>query len=86
MSVSGCIICGRLLTIPEVADRLQVSPATVYRRQGKIGTVKIGRAIRFRLEDVLAYIEAQRRYPAWPRPKLSRPRVGIPFLGERLRA
>jgi excisionase family DNA binding protein len=48
----------RLLTIKDVAARYQVSAATV-RRWDKDGTgpacIKIGRIIRFRLEDIHAW-------------------------------
>ena len=43
-----------LLTVEEVAQRLHLRPSTVYAwvHQGRIGHVKLGRALRFREEDV----------------------------------
>jgi excisionase family DNA binding protein len=48
----------KLLTIHEVAEILQVSKAFAYRlvRQGDIPSVRLGRLVRVRQEDVGAYI------------------------------
>jgi excisionase family DNA binding protein len=46
----------KLLTVDEVADILRVSRRTVYDLKRKIGYCRIGGAIRFREEDVEAFI------------------------------
>jgi len=50
----------QLLTLDQVADRLQVSMSTVRRRvaDGELKTVRIGRALRVRPEDLEEYIES----------------------------
>ena len=52
-----------LLTPAEVAEMLQVSKAWVVRNAASIGGFKLGKAWRFRPEDVQRYVErqAQRR-------------------------
>ena len=59
----------RLYTITEVADVLRMSRSYVYLlvASRKLRTVRMGRSLRFRLEDVQAYIRtaqhrAGRRY------------------------
>lgn len=49
----------QLLTLQQVADRLQVSMSTVRRlvSAGKLKTVRIGRNLRVRPEDLAGYIE-----------------------------
>ena len=49
----------RLLKIADVAKRLAVSVTTVRRliAAGKLQTVRIGRALRIRPDDLEAYIE-----------------------------
>lgn len=49
----------QLLTLQQVADRLQVSMSTVRRLvdAGKLKAVRIGRNLRVRPEDLAAYIE-----------------------------
>jgi excisionase family DNA binding protein len=44
----------RLLSVREVADALAVSRVTVWRlvRRGELRPVRVGRAVRFRPEDV----------------------------------
>lgn len=51
----------QLLTLKQVADRLQVSMSTVNRRvaSGEIPIVRLGRNIRVRPEDLDAYIETR---------------------------
>jgi len=48
-----------LLKGSDVADMLNISRAFAYQlmREGKIPTVKIGRAVRVRVDDVLTYID-----------------------------
>lgn len=48
----------QLLKLEDVADRLQVSLSTVRRliRDGKLQTVRIGRALRVRPQDLEVYI------------------------------
>jgi len=50
----------QLLTLQQVADRLQVSISTVRRLvdAGELRAVRIGRNLRVRPEDLAAYIEA----------------------------
>lgn len=52
----------QLLTLPQVAARLQVSLSTVRRliTAGSLKAVRIGRSLRVRPEDLAAYIEANR--------------------------
>jgi excisionase family DNA binding protein len=49
----------QLLTLQQVAERLQVSMSTVRRLvdAGKLRSVRIGRNLRVRPEDLAAYIE-----------------------------
>ena len=49
----------QLLTLQQVADRLQVSMSTVRRLidAGKLKTVRIGRNLRVRPDDLKTYIE-----------------------------
>ena len=49
----------KLLTLQQVADRLQVSMSTVRRLidAGKLKTVRIGRNLRVRPDDLKTYIE-----------------------------
>jgi excisionase family DNA binding protein len=73
----------RLLTVQEVADLLQVPPKTIYawRYRGLGPTaVPVGKYLRFRPEDVAAWLEA--------RAEPERRRVGQPVgrgAGQRLR-
>lgn len=56
----------RLLTVRELADLLQVPPATIYawRYKGKGPTaVPVGKYLRFRPEDVAAWLEARAEPP-----------------------
>jgi len=52
-----------LLKGNDVARMLNISRAFAYQlmRQGEIPTVKIGNAVRVRKEDLLAYIDQNRR-------------------------
>jgi excisionase family DNA binding protein len=56
---------GRLLTVGEVADLLQVAPSWVYQRTRRRGIdrlphIKLGKYIRFEEDAVLAWLEHQR--------------------------
>lgn len=48
-----------LLTVSDVAGILRVSRDYVYANQHKIGRVCLGRAVRFRPEDVDRFIRSQ---------------------------
>ena len=52
----------RLLSSNDLADRWQVSPRTVKRLvgSGKIHCVRVGRQLRFKLADILAYEKKKR--------------------------
>jgi excisionase family DNA binding protein len=49
----------RLLKGSDVAQVLNISRAFAYQlmREGKIPTIKIGRAVRVRVDDILTYID-----------------------------
>ena len=53
----------QLLTVPEVATRLGLKPATIRRRilERRIAYVKLGRAVRIPIEAVEALIAASYR-------------------------
>jgi excisionase family DNA binding protein len=51
----------RLLTVAEVAERLQVSPRWVYNHADKLpGFVKVGRQLRFSEKRLQQYIDSRR--------------------------
>ena len=52
----------RLLTAGELAERLALSTATVldWFEAGRLPGFKLGRVVRFRESEVLAWLEAQR--------------------------
>ena len=54
-----------LLSIPEVCQELGMGKSWVYRRiqSGEIPSVKLGRNIKVRREDLEGYLEAQRYHP-----------------------
>jgi len=54
-----------LLSIPEVCQELGMGKSWVYRRiqSGEIPSVKLGRNIKVRREDLEGYLEAQRYNP-----------------------
>jgi excisionase family DNA binding protein len=56
MSPAGASL--RLMTAEEVAEILGVSRAYVYNEKWRIGFVKLGRVIRFRLEAVESFLAA----------------------------
>ena len=49
-----------LLTAPQVAELLQISPRTLWAKTncGEIKCVRIGSAVRYRTEDVQAFIDS----------------------------
>jgi len=49
---------GKFMLKKEVADYLRISERQVdyYRQSGKLSCVKLGRSVRFRLEDVEAFL------------------------------
>jgi excisionase family DNA binding protein len=56
----------RLLTVQELADLLQVPPKTMYTWRYKGDgprSVMVGRHLRYRPQDVAAWLEAQMRLP-----------------------
>jgi len=63
---SGFLAMNPLLTVTEVAQLLGISEAWVYQhscgaRRPNLPSVKLGRAVRFRLEAVQAFIESMER-------------------------
>lgn len=52
-----------LLKVEECAEVTRLSPATIYAlvHQRRIAHVKLGRALRFRPQDIRDFIESQRR-------------------------
>jgi len=57
----------RLLTLAETAERLQVPEATLrYWRHAGTGpaSIKVGRHIRYRLEDLTAWLQSNTTTPA----------------------
>ena len=51
----------RLLTLPEVATYLSVSPKTVRRLVSRgLPCVRLGRVVRFRQADLLRFVEARK--------------------------
>jgi excisionase family DNA binding protein len=60
-----------LLKVPEVAERLSVSPSTIYNlvESGKLACYRIGKgrgAIRFSEAQVLQYLEGAKAEPEQP--------------------
>ncbi len=55
-----------LLSIPEVCHSLGMGKSWVYRRvkSGEIPSVKLGRSIKVKREDLEEYLESQRYQPA----------------------
>ena len=53
----------KLLKVAEAADVLSVSPFTLYTwaRSGRVPVVKLGKALRFRPEDLAALVRRSRR-------------------------
>lgn len=61
LAVANGAALPRLLTLPEVAEYLCVSPKTVRRlvRRG-LPCVRLGRVVRFRPADLLRFVEARK--------------------------
>jgi excisionase family DNA binding protein len=55
----------KFYTVKALADRLAITPMTVYRmaKQGKLPATRIGGSIRFRPEDIEAFLETVRVGP-----------------------
>ena len=73
-SLSSAGRSGAFLTIPEVAERLAIGRATAYELISKrqLAHYRVGRSVRVREEDVLAFLETVRqeaalRVPAYVR-------------------
>lgn len=65
-----------LLTVKDACRHLAISRATLYRlmSEGRIRPIHIGAAVRFKADDLAAFIEASR---ATPDPDASGPRAGL---------
>jgi excisionase family DNA binding protein len=53
-----------ILTVAELAEWLRVTEKTVYRmtQRGELPHVRVGRAVRYRRQDIEAYLERQVRH------------------------
>jgi excisionase family DNA binding protein len=51
-----------LLTLRQVAQKLQISETTLYKlaRKGKIPAIKVGNQWRFKIEDIDKWLESQK--------------------------
>ena len=51
-----------LLTVKEVAEWLRVTPKTIYHwvKQGRLKVYRIGKQLRFKREDVYAFLRGYR--------------------------
>jgi excisionase family DNA binding protein len=60
-----------LLSIPEVCEALGMGKSWTYRRlkSGEIPSIKLGRAIRVRREDLERYLESHRYRPSEEEPE-----------------
>jgi hypothetical protein len=47
----------KLLTVYEIAERLQVQPSWIYRHSQALGAFKVGKYLRFRWSRVLENLE-----------------------------
>lgn len=54
-----------MLTVDEVAERLGISRATVYRllERGDVRAYKIGKSLRFKEDELEAFVDAHRVSP-----------------------
>jgi excisionase family DNA binding protein len=52
----------KLLTIEQIAEKLQISDTTLYKlaRSGKIPAIKVGNQWRFKMEDIDRWLESQK--------------------------
>lgn len=52
----------KLLTLQQIAQKLQISETTLYKlaRNGKIPAIKIGNQWRFKMEDIEKWLESQK--------------------------
>lgn len=66
---------GKMLTVPEAAERLGLQPPTVYGMisEGTLPGYRFGRAVRVDEEELGAWKEAQRVKPSPPKPPIKRP-------------
>ena len=53
-----------LLTVNEAAKALTVSPRTLWQitKEGKIRSIRINRLVRYDPQDLIAYIEQQKKF------------------------
>ncbi len=70
-TVSSRTAEAKTLDVRAVADRLGVSPKTVYRllREGRIPYLRVGRSLRFRAPQIGAWTESCSFLPALRRPR-----------------
>ena len=52
----------KLLTLQQIAQRLQISETTLYKlvRNGKIPAIKVGNQWRFKIKDINRWLESQK--------------------------
>jgi excisionase family DNA binding protein len=63
-SISAADAMPPLLTTEQTAQILGISPSTLAKARvfgGKLPFVKLGRSVRYRLEDILSFIDQQTR-------------------------
>ena len=53
------------LTVQQVSEYLQIKPATIYAKAeaGEVPYYKVGRLIRFKMDDIENWMDGQRREP-----------------------
>jgi excisionase family DNA binding protein len=75
-----------LWDIDRLAGYLSVSKHFIYRltREHRIRFVRVGKEVRFRPEDVTAWLQAESIPAAAPKPLIVRPRGGRPRTRDRL--
>lgn len=66
---------GKMLTVPEAAERLGLAPPTVYGMisEGALPGFRFGRAVRVDEDELEAWKESRRVTPAPPPPPAKRP-------------
>jgi excisionase family DNA binding protein len=57
------LVSERLLTVEEVAQRLQVPRSWVYKHLKEIPYIKLGKYVRFEASDVAALLQGLRKRP-----------------------